>query len=186
MPEGSVGRAFPGVDLSIRDARGRRLPAGRTGLVFVESAQNFLGYVLSDDDVLRAGGAVSVGDRGFLDAQGFLHLTGRADRMVICSGRNVQPEEVERALERHSSIGNAAVIGVPEPTRGVRLVAFIQPRGAVPDPAELIRYLRGALPPYKVPSRFAIVVDWPRTRSGKTDFAALRRIWDAGSCEVLR
>ena len=186
VSDGSVGRAFPGVDISIRDGRGRRLPVGRTGLVFVEGAQNFLGYVMGDGDVRRAGGALSVGDRGFLDARGFLHLTGRADRMVIASGRNVQPEEVERALERHPSVANAAVIGVPEQKRGVRLIAFIQPKGPVPGAAELVRYLRRALPPYKVPSRFAIVADWPRTRSGKTDFTALRRIWEAGSCEVLR
>lgn len=187
VPEGSVGRAFAGVTISVRDRRGRRLPPGRVGLVFVESPFVFSGYALGDgDEVFQLGRAVSVGDLGFLDANGFLHLVGRSRRMIVTSGKNLYPEEIERVLERHPAVATAAVFGVPDAKRGERLVALLSLRPeARPSRAALVAHARHMLPLYKVPRRYGLVVGWPRTRSGKSDFAALYRLWRQGAFEGL-
>ncbi|MFG1286991.1 AMP-binding protein [Xanthobacter versatilis] len=186
VPEGSVGRAFDGVRLAIRDKAGRRLPMGRTGLVFVESPFLFQDYATGDSaDLLRHGPEISVGDMGRLDAAGFLTLAGRAKRMIVTSGKNLYPEEVERQLELHPAIATAAVMGVPDGKRGERLVAFIQPEdGAQMTRADLVAWLRPRLALFKVPRLYARVARWPLTASGKTDFAAVARLWPH-DCELI-
>jgi long-chain acyl-CoA synthetase len=187
VPAGSVGRAFPGVAISIRDRAGRRLPPGRVGRVFVESPLVFSGYAVGgEDDLYRAGDAVSVGDRGRLDANGFLYLEGREKRMIVTSGKNIFPEEVERALESHAGVAAAAVLGLADAKRGERMVALLRLRPkARARAAQLIAHLRRTLPLYKVPRVYAVVGAWPRTASGKSDFAALRRLWTVRAWERL-
>jgi long-chain acyl-CoA synthetase len=187
VPAGSVGRAFPGVTITIRDRAGRRLPPGRVGRVFVASPLVFSGYAVGgDDDLYRAGDAVSVGDRGRLDAKGFLYLEGREKRMIVTSGKNIFPEEVERALETHAAVAAAAVLGLADAKRGERMVALLRlRRSARVRAAQLIAHLRRTLPLYKVPRVYAVVGAWPRTLSGKSGFAALRRLWTAGAWERL-
>lgn len=182
-PESSVGRAFSGAVVTIRDRAGRSLPAGMTGFVFVESPFLFMNYACGEaSDLLRHGDAMSVGDIGFLDPEGFLHLVGRASRKIVTSGKNVYPEEIEQALERHPAVASAAVLGAPDSHRGERLIALVHLRAnATVTAADLISYLRGALPLYKVPRIYACVPDWPLTRSGKTDFDRLRQAWIAGA-----
>lgn len=180
-PETSVGRAFSGAVITIRDRAGRRLPAGETGYVFVESPFLFTNYACGESsDLLTHDDAMSVGDIGFLDPRGFLHLLGRAARKIVTSGKNVYPEEIERVLERHPAVAAAAVLGAPDSNCGERLVALVHARATV-TAADLIAHLREALPLYKVPRIYASVADWPLTRSGKTDFDGLRLAWNAGT-----
>lgn len=187
VPADSVGRAFAGVDLTIRDHRGRVLPAGEVGEVFVKSPFLFMGYACGDAAPLRqADGAVSVGDVGVLDARGFLRLVGRASRMIVTSGKNVHPEEIERVLEAHPAVASAAVLGTDDVRRGERLVALVRFRdGATIDAPALIAHARAALPLHRIPRRYAVPPRWPTTSSGKSDFAALRRLWQAGACAAL-
>lgn len=187
VPPDSVGRAFSGVDLSIRDHRGHRLPPGEAGQVFVASPFVFIGYACgSTGALLRDGEAISVGDIGFLDVRGYLHLVGRASRMIITSGKNVHPEEIERVLEGHRAVMAAAVLGVHDDRRGERLVALLRldPDISVTS-ADLIGHAREHLPLYKIPRRFALPPRWPLTSSGKNDFQALHRIFDSETCEAL-
>jgi long-chain acyl-CoA synthetase len=187
VPPGSVGRAFAGVELTIRDHRGHVLPPGEAGEVFVKSPFLFMGYACGEATPPReADGAVSVGDVGRLDPQGFLHLVGRASRMIITAGKNVHPEQVERVLEAHPAIAQAMVLGTDDARRGERLVALVRFRdGASADTATLIAHARAALPLAGVPRRYALPPQWPTTSSGKSDFAALRRLWQAGVCVGL-
>ncbi|MBN8960666.1 MAG: AMP-binding protein [Rhizobiales bacterium] len=187
VPPDSVGRAFTGVDLSIRDHLGRRLAPGEAGQVFVASPFAFIDYACgSTAALLRDGEAISVGDIGFLDARGYLHLVGRASRMIITSGKNVHPEEIERVLESHRAVMAAAVLGVHDDRRGERLVALLDLDPEVPvTSSDLIGHARGHLPLYKIPRRFVLPPRWPLTSSGKNDFQALHRIWDSEACEVL-
>lgn len=182
-PEASVGRAFSGTVVTIRDQGGRSLPTGKTGYVFVESPFLFMDYACGEtSDLLCHGDAMSVGDIGFLDAQAFLHLVGRASRKIVTSGKNVYPEEIERVLECHPAVASAAVLGAPDSRRGERLVALVSVRAdAAVTAAEFISHLREALPLYKVPRVYATVPEWPLTRSGKTDFEGLRQAWIAGA-----
>jgi long-chain acyl-CoA synthetase len=187
VPVDSVGRAFADVAITIRDHLGRELAPGEAGLVFVESPFVFTEYACGEADVLlRAGKEMSVGDIGILDERGFLRLVGRASRMIIVSGKNIHPEEIERVLEHHPAIAAAAVLGVTDDRRGERLVALVRPRaGATLTRSALIGRARLALPLYKVPRRYAVPRDWPTTRSGKTDFQALGEMWAGGGCDEL-
>lgn len=187
VPESSVGRAFAGATVTIRDRTGRRLPAGRIGFVFVESPFLFMNYANGGSaDLIRQDGALSVGDIGFLDARGFLHLVGRAARKIVTSGKNVYPEEIERVLERHPAVAAAAVSGLADARRGERLAALLALRpGAAVTRADLIVHVRQALPLYKVPRLYGVVEDWPLTRSGKADFETLAKAWPAGGFRPL-
>ena len=191
-PPLSVGRPFSGVRLHILDAAGASLPAGEVGQIFVESPFRFLGYALAEgggaqqvSDALP--GAIAVGDTGFLDDGGFLHLVGRTDRMIVSSGRNIHPEAVEMVLEQHTGVARAAVFGVDDPLRGKRLVAVIAPRpdAAPPTAASLARHVAAALPAHSVPHRFLRLDDWPLTMSGKSDFPEIEARLAAGGLDQV-
>jgi long-chain acyl-CoA synthetase len=187
VPPESVGRPFIGVDLTIRDHCGRCLPPGEAGRVFVASPFLFMDYACGSETPLsRHGDAVSVGDVGVLDERGYLRLVGRANRMIVTSGKNVHPEEIERVLEGHPAVRAAGVVGVVDERRGERLVALLRlGEGVQVTSSDLIGHARPSLPLSKIPRRFAVPPHWPTTSSGKTDFDALRRIWDSGACELL-
>lgn len=176
VPAGSVGRAFPGVDISIMDDNGRVLSARDRGQIFVRSAMVFDAYAGDENasELSRIGDFVSVGDMGYLDNDGFLFLSGRRDRMIVSSGKNLFPEEIELALQLHPDVTTAAVVSLPDDIRGSRIVAVVSAQDGIGlTSTALIAYLRDKLPLYKVPRRYFTISDWPLTRSGKTDFAAV-------------
>lgn len=175
-PVNSVGRAFYGVDVSVRSADGQeRLPCDTAGDVFVKSNMLFRGYANAASGCTVAhDGALSVGDVGCLDAASNLFLLGRADRMLVCSGKNVYPEEIERVLIMHEIVNEVAVLGVTDSKRGHRLLAVIECDSSGEMAArDLIAHSRRFLPAYKIPSDYRICSHWPRTRSGKTDLQKL-------------
>jgi long-chain acyl-CoA synthetase len=187
VPADSVGRAFHGVEISIRDSQGAPLPANQTGPIYIDSPMLFSGYALGGaQQPPRIGRAMTVGDIGYLDSRGYLHLVGRARRMIVTSGKNLFPEEIEAALEHHPAIRHAAVFARADEKRGERLVAVVRPRDTERiTRRDLIAHLRAMLPLYKVPRIVVGMQDWPLTRSGKTDFDAVRALWEAGCGTVL-
>jgi long-chain acyl-CoA synthetase len=189
-PPSSVGRPFSGVRVHILNAANASLPAGEVGQIFVESPFRFLGYALAEGvGALQFSGAfpgaITVGDTGFLDAGGFLHVVGRTDRMIVSAGRNIHPEAVEMVLEQHASVAYAAVFGVDDPLRGKRLVAVIapQPDAPLPTATTLAQHVAAALPAQSVPRRFLRLDDWPFTMSGKSDFPGIEAKLAAGKLE---
>jgi long-chain acyl-CoA synthetase len=175
-PPASVGRAFPGVAVEIRDDAGRRLPAGEVGLINVSSAMLFDGYVYGEDpDTRREGDWLSVGDCGNLDEDGRLYLQGRKSRMLVCAGVNVFAEEIEAVLLRHDSVAACAVFGRLDPLRGQRIVAAIRASEAAAGltPEALRRHCLAYLDPIKVPRAFHLLEDWPLTAGGKPDLVTL-------------
>lgn len=184
-PEMSVGRAFPNVDICIRDNDGALLGPGAVGRIFVRSPYLFMDYATGGEAVTRHQDEMSVGDMGFLDQSGFLHLVGRADRMIVTSGKNIYAEEIERALEQVPQVRAAAVFGVPDPLRGQKIIAFVQcEEDCKPLRAEIVRKLRDLLPSAFIPHLVARPLEWRWTSSGKTDFRAMRTLWDDGAWEV--
>lgn len=174
VPPGSVGRPAYGVTLRIRDASGRDLPAGAAGAIWVKSTMLFDAYACGDaPETRREGGFLTIGDHGRLDEAGFLYLHGREKRMLVTSGLNVYPEEVETVLVGLPGIEEAAVFGLPDALRGVELVAVL--RGTFDEPT-LRAACRKLLPAAKIPRRFLSLEDWPRTSGGKADLRALEAI----------
>jgi len=176
VPPGSVGRPAEGVFIAVGDPN-HPLPAGVSGPLWVKSPLLFSGYICGDaSGTAWRGGWLSIGDHGLLDAAGYLYLTGRENRMVITSGMNVYPEEIEAALISHPAVRLAAVLGVRDALRGARLEAFVELGGVLDDPPRaLARFCRNILGPGKCPKRFHIYDKLPLTAGGKPDLQALGR-----------
>ncbi len=173
---GSVGRPLPGQQVCILDEHGRALPPGQVGLIGVRNAQTMLGYTgdaQASKDTVRAGWT-TVEDTGYLDEDGYLHLTGRARDMVKSGGVNVYPAEVERVLETDPQLREVVVIGVPDREWGERVVAVVVPRDGTFDPEQARTHARAHLSPAKVPREWKVVDALPRNANGKVLRTELR------------
>ena len=170
----SVGRPLPGLEVVIRDDAGERVPNGEIGEIWLRPpggpAFDYVGAERRVD-----GGLVSVGDLGWLDADGYLYISDRRTDLIISGGANVYPAEVEGALLRHSAVADAAVVGLPHPDWGQVVHAIVEPRpSSQVTEAELAAHCRENLAPYKVPKSFEMVASLPRDPSGKLRRSALR------------
>jgi acyl-CoA synthetase (AMP-forming)/AMP-acid ligase II len=159
---GSVGRALPGVEFQIRGQDGQPVPSGQHGLVFVRGEQVSGEYGASS--ALDAGGWFATRDLGRLDAGGYLFIEGRADDTIIRGGENIAPAEIEDVLLAHPGIAEAAVVGVPDPEWGQRLVAVLVGAG---DPAEIRQWVRERLRSARTPDTIVFRVELPKTDTGK-------------------
>jgi O-succinylbenzoic acid--CoA ligase len=149
-PAGSdAARPLPGVDLRIGDG----------GEILVRGPMVSAG-------ALSADGWLHTGDRGQIDDEGFLHVSGRIKDTIVTGGENVAAAEVEEALVSHPSVTDAAVVGRPDPEWGEAVTAFVVVSGEVAD-ADLVAHARGRLAGYKVPRAIVRVEELPRTASGK-------------------
>jgi long-chain acyl-CoA synthetase len=185
-PEAAVGRAFDGVALAIRRPDGSLCAACEPGRIFVKSEYLFSGYVLGGPAPEAIDGAMTVGDVGFIDDGGFLHLVGRQNRMIVTSGKNVYPEEIEAVLQGFPGVRAASVLGAPDARRGERIVAVILLEdGARASRRDLSAHLRARLPLAFVPRIIVRMTEWRWTASGKTDHGAVRALWESGATERL-
>ncbi|GEM_PF-12605 len=171
-PEGSVGRAFGQVKIDILDMAGQKVQAGVVGQICVQSPYRFIGYEGGTGEAGEE--AFLTGDIGYLDESGYLYITGRRDRMIAVSARNIFPEEVERCLQTHPHVIRAAVFGVKDRKRGNRLVAVVELDNAGLTAATLRTHCAKSLSAYTIPSRFYHLEDWPLTLSGKIDFPKVK------------
>ena len=172
----AVGRAFPGVSLSIRDESGRELPRNETGTIFVRSDLVGNGYAWGDDGEAfrRDGDWCTVGDLGFLDRDDVLHFRNRRADMVVTSGQNVYPQEVEAALQGLSGVTSVIAVGVPDARRGSRLVVAVL-GGPEVDAAVLRRAVAASLAEAKRPRSYYRLRAMPLTPSGKLSRSILAR-----------
>lgn len=159
---GSVGRPLPGVEIEIRGDDGKSAGAEETGLVFVRGEQISGEY--GGRSALHADGWFSTRDRGRLDADGYLFIEGRADDTIIRGGENIAPAEIEDVLVAHPGIVEAAVIGVPDPEWGQRIVAVVVGDG---DPAEVRQWVKDRLRSAKTPDTIVFRAELPKTETGK-------------------
>ena len=173
-PPQAVGKPFSNVELDIRHPQA---PQG-TGQIFVRSPMLFTDYVGPQVDhtaAVREGEWLSVRDMGYIDAQGYLCLVGRENRMVVTQGKNLFPEEIESVLLSYPGVMQATVLGLSDSIRGQQVVALIHPKDEIStlSAQTLAQLCREQLEGYKVPKRFFSCTEWPMTASGKTDHAAL-------------
>ena len=167
----SVGRALPEVVERIVSPDGGVLPAGEDGEVRIQGPNVMQGYWNLPEETAKAfdeHGFFRTGDMGRFDAEGHLFITGRIKEMLIISGENVFPREIEEVLNRHPSVKDAAVIGLSDPMRGEVPLAFVElQEGAVFDASALRQHCRATLPPYKVPQEIRMRAALPRNATGK-------------------
>lgn len=166
---GSCGPALLPTQVRI-EQDGRTAAPGEVGEIAVRGPTVMLGYAGGPDetaDVLR-NGWLHTGDLGYLDDEGCLYVVDRRDDLIITGGENVYPAEVEAVLRQHPAIADAGVIGLPDPTWGQAVTAFVVPRpGARPAEEEIKTFCAGRLARYKVPRRLWFVDRLPRSGGGK-------------------
>lgn len=151
---GSIGTALTGIDAKIVDEQGRELPSNQIGELIVRGGNVMKGYY--KDDAATASviknGWLYTGDLGKMDKDGYIFLTGRKKRMIITSGFNVYPKEVETVLNLHPAVKDSRVVGKEDLMRGELVKAQIVLRnGFQPEEKEIIRHCKVYLSPYKVP-----------------------------------
>jgi long-chain acyl-CoA synthetase len=183
---GSVGLALGNAVVKILDEQGRELPSGEIGLIYCrQSAYPDFTYT-NDAEARRAierDGLWSVGDIGYLDADGYLYVADRKSDMVISGGVNIYPAEIEAALMTMPGVADCAVFGIPDAEFGEALAAAVQPReGKNLSGKDIQDYLRARIAGYKVPRLVTFHDQLPREDSGKIFKRLLREpYWrDAG------
>ena len=177
---GTFGRPLDGMQVKIvhPDTRAAVAP-GEAGEILVKGPTLMEGYYkVPRTSTFDAEGFFRTGDLGYFDEDGYLHFATRLKDVIKTAGVNVAAAEVEEALARHPAVKSAHVVGVPHPTRGENIAAFVilQP-AAVATADDLRAFCRDSLASYKVPRHLFLIAEneVPRTGSGKIEKAALRR-----------
>ena len=170
-PDGSIGVPLPGLRVRLIDRFGEDALIGDPGEIWVHGPNVFAGY-WNDPEATRAAltedGWLRTGDLAVVDDDGFLRLVDRAKDVIIVSGFNVVPAEVEAVLVRHPDIAEAAVVGVPHPHTGEAVKAFVVPvPGASIEGDAIVEYTSRHLARYKCPSTVAVVDRLPHGLTGK-------------------
>jgi acyl-CoA synthetase (AMP-forming)/AMP-acid ligase II len=181
----SVGRAVPGVTLSIQSSDGRILGPDQTGEVCARGGNLLAGYWKDEAGTREAfrGGWYHTGDVGRIDREGYLFLVDRVKDMIVTGGENVYSVEVESTIARHPAVAQVAVIGVPDPTWGERVHAVVVPKpGQTLDNEEVVSFARRSLAAYKVPKSVEIRAEaLPMSAALKPLKRELRRQYAAAS-----
>ena len=174
---GSVGRALPGVELRIVNEAGDDVELGDPGEIIVKGPNIFKGYWQQPEETAKVfvNGWFRTGDIAVKDEEGYIHLVDRKRDLVIVSGFNVFPSEVEAALLRNAKVAEAAVIGVPHEYRGETLKAYVvlEP-GTEATEEELLEDVGGRLARFKCPESIEIVASLPHLLTGKVMRRMLR------------
>jgi fatty-acyl-CoA synthase/long-chain acyl-CoA synthetase len=180
---GSVGRSVVG-QAKIVGEDGEELPPGEIGAVYFANGPVFAYHndPLKTKSAYNDKGWSTVGDVGYLDEDGFLHLTDRKSYMIISGGVNIYPQETEDILITHPAVADVAVFGVPNAEMGEEVKAVVQPHDMAHAndklAAELMAYCRQRLSPIKCPRSIDFEAELPRTPTGKLVKRHLRdRYW---------
>jgi long-chain acyl-CoA synthetase len=174
---GSVGRPVNGVTLHITGEDGQELPPGETGTIRFEGGPRFAYHNAPEKTAacFDNRGWATLGDLGWLDAEGWLFLSDRRADLILSGGVNLYPAEIEAVLAQHEGVAEVAVVGVPHAEMGEQVHAVVVPRGtadAAALPAALDAWCRERLAGPKRPRSYEIVEELPRSEAGKL----LRRI----------
>jgi long-chain acyl-CoA synthetase len=172
---GSVGRPIPGVELVLRDEDGGATEDDDPGEIVVRGANVFTGYWPDGAGGPDPDGWFGTGDVAFADDDGDLHLVDRRRELILVSGFNVYPAEVEGVLNAYPAVAEAAVIGRPDPRTGEAVVAYValQP-GAEATAADLLADAAQHLARFKLPVEIRFVDRLPYSATGKVSKARLR------------
>jgi long-chain acyl-CoA synthetase len=168
---GSVGKVLDGITVKLVDEAGEDVLQGDAGEIWVKGDNVFRGYLDDPEQtarVLTPDGWLRTGDIAVTDDDGYLFLVDRAKDLIIVSGFNVYPAEVEEAIAEHPAVAEVGVVGVPHPHTGEAVKAWVVVRdGMTVDEDTLISWCGERLARYKSPSKILFVDELPRNVSGK-------------------
>jgi long-chain acyl-CoA synthetase len=167
---GSVGVPFPSTDVVVVDDSDKPVGINEIGELCVKGPQVMLGYWQRPEEtaeVFTADGWLRTGDIARIDARGRIYIEDRKKDLIIVSGFNVYPNEVENVLSLHPGVLEAAVIGVPSAESGEAVKAFVVRKDQSLDKESLIAFCRQNMTGYKTPDQIQFVADLPKSNVGK-------------------
>lgn len=174
---GSIGLPISSTDVVIRDDAGKDVTLGQVGEICVRGPQVMAGYWNRPEEtanVMFADGFLHTGDMGYIDPKGYVFLVDRKKDMILVSGFNVYPNEVEEVVAMHEGVAEAAAIGVPDDSSGEAVKIFVVRKDPNLTAEALIEHCRKLLTGYKVPKHVEFRADLPRTNVGKILRRALK------------
>ena len=176
---GSIGRPIKNVEVQIWDDSDQLLPNGQIGELMVRGKNVMKGYYKNPEATAKTispDGWLHTGDLARMDDNGFITIAGRKKELIICAGENIYPLEIEDVLASHPAVLEAAVIGIPHPTKAEEPKAYVALNpGATVDISELRQLCREKLAAFKVPGEFEIRESLPKGPTGKI----LKRVLEA-------
>ena len=183
--EGSIGIALPDVDIKIIDPKtDEELPCGEIGEIIFSSVTNMLYYYDDEEEtniILRPRDNgkkyIYSGDLGYIDEEGFVFFKGRIKRMIVTNGYNVFPLELENIIQKHLTVENCCVVGIPDKERIEKVVAFIVLQNGIEATKEIKEdikeYCRKRIAKYAIPRELVFVDSLPTTKLGKVNYKEL-------------
>ena len=176
---GSIGLPMPSTEIAIRAENGSAAPLGEPGELCVRGPQVMQGYYRQPAEtanVFTADGFLRTGDVAVIDAKGFVRIVDRKKDMIIVSGFNVYPNEIEAVVAMHPGVLESAAVGVPDERTGEAVVLFVVSQDASLSAERLIVHCRHRLSRYKVPTRIVFRSELPKSNVGKVLRRALREL----------
>ena len=174
----SIGLPVPSTDISIRDDSGRELPIDEVGEICVRGPQVMAGYWNRPEEtaqVMLDGGWLRTGDIGRMDANGFVFIEDRKKDMILVSGFNVYPNEIEGVIARHPGVLEVAAVSQPDERSGEVVAVFVVRKDPTLTAEQVIEFARADLTGYKVPRHVYFRDELPKTNVGKILRRALRQ-----------
>ena len=167
---GTIGMPIPSTEIAIRDENGKDLPLGEVGEICIKGPQVMAGYWNRPDEtakVMTDDGYFKSGDMGFMDERGYIKIVDRKKDMILVSGFNVYPNEIEDVAAGHPGVLECAAIGVPDEKSGEAPKLFVVKKNPDLKAEDLLKHLRENLTAYKVPKHIEFRADLPKTNVGK-------------------
>ncbi len=167
---GTIGVPVPSTWISIRDDDGNEVPLGQPGEICAKGPQVMAGYWNRPDEtakVMTADGYFRTGDIGVMDDKGYTKIVDRKKDMILVSGFNVYPNEIEEVIASHPGVLECAVIGIPDSKSGEAVKAFVVKKDPNLTAEDVIKFCHGQLTGYKVPKHIEFRADLPKTNVGK-------------------
>ena len=167
---GSIGVPMPSTYISIRDHDGKEVPNGQPGEVCAKGPQVMAGYWNNPDEtakVMTADGFFCTGDIGVMDDDGYIKIVDRKKDMILVSGFNVYPNEIEEVIAGHPGVMEAAVVGVPDKKSGEAVKMYIVKKDPNLTTEELLKFCHEQLTNYKIPKQIEFRTELPKTTVGK-------------------
>ena len=185
--QGSAGKPLGHAVVQIKDRAGKLLPAGEVGLIYVHQPA-YADFTYRGNEAARQkmadGTLITLGDMGYLDADGYLYVCDRDSDMIISGGVNIYPAEIEHALMHHPQVADCAVIGIPNEEYGESLLGMVEATAEGVTELALQEWLKSRLAAYKVPRQF-VFEKLPRDDNGKIAKRRLReKYWNQQSRKV--
>ena len=165
----AIGVPVPGTDVRFVDADNKEVAFGEVGELWIKGPQVMQGYWQRPDESARAlrDGWLATGDIAMMDADGYIQIVDRKKDMILVSGFNVYPNEVEAVIAEHPGVGDVAVVGVPDDECGEIVVAFVTKKDAALTEDAVRQHARQSLTGYKVPRIVVFRDDLPKSNVGK-------------------